>query len=231
MVLVTLKAVSQCAKKIYFFIIAAFIVKTLLIGALAVLIHGTSFFAVTLVPWVLIIANLSAVLVFIFLTLRSSVKRKSCDYYTLYWVPALKLFLALSVLIGGLRYATGYYYWWVFLGPIVTWGSFFFLDMGPSNNCNFGARCSCLGYAVLRAFKMAWYNLPIYCVVLFCFSLIRMSLYLLAYYVLYYLIDLSIELNILLLLPIEAAFYSNIYIKLLHEQFDLYFSSGVQKEV
>lgn len=223
--LLTLKTVAINSKAIWLFMLGSSLIKVVFQVCLGF------FFSNELIPWALLIANLSANLVFIYLTLRSSVKRKTWGYYVSYWVPELKLFVALSVLIGSLHYITGYYYWWFFLGPIITWASLFFLDMGPVSGCHFGARCSCLVYGFFRAFKMVFYNLPIYLVLVLCSTTMWMFSFSLEY-LLHYLIDYrGIGIGIIVLLPLEAAFYSNLYIKFLHEQFDLYFSSDVQKEV
>ncbi|HML19301.1 MAG TPA: hypothetical protein PKD74_01865 [Candidatus Dependentiae bacterium] len=150
--------------------------------------------------------------VFMYLTLRSSVEKKTWHYYKKYCVHGICLLAWLMVIFFVLSKIG--YWWWSLITMIVTFAIFFFLDSKPSLK-NFI-------YAHTRAIKMVIYNAPVSLLVgvlLMVLWVLYMALVkILSYYIVIPIADAS-----MLFMPIEAAVLSNLYIKWFHEQFDLYY--------
>ena len=81
-----------------------------------------------------------------------------------------------------------------------------------------------------RADKMVLYNLPI-CIVVGLSLALGWYVYMLFVQLIRMVLPLQIVDASFLFIPVEACVLSNLYIKWLHEQFDIYFKQKVQKEV
>jgi hypothetical protein len=150
--------------------------------------------------------------VFMYVTLRPSVEKKTWHYYKKYCVHGICL-LAWLMGIFFVLSKIGYW-WWSLITMAVTYAIFFFLDSQPSLK-NFI-------YAHVRAIKMVVYNAPVSIavgIILMLLWVLYMALIkILSYYIAIPLADAS-----MFFMPIEAAVLSNLYIKWFHEQFDLYY--------
>jgi len=150
--------------------------------------------------------------VFMYLTLRSSVEKKTWHYYKKYCVHGICLLAWLTVIFFVLSKIG--YWWWSLITMVVTFAIFFFLDSKLSLK-NFI-------YAHARAIKMVIYNAPVSLLVgallMVLWSLYMALIKILSSYIVIPIADAS-----MLFMPIEAAVLSNLYIKWFHEQFDLYY--------
>jgi len=150
--------------------------------------------------------------VFMYLTLRSSVEKKTWHYYQKYSAHGISL-LAWLMGIFFMLSKIGYW-WWSLITMVVSFAIFFFLDSKPS--------LKSFIYAHMRALKMIIYNAPVSLLVSIFLAglwIIYMAfIKILSYYIVIPIADAS-----MLFMPIEAAVLSNLYIKWFHEQFDLYY--------
>lgn len=158
-------------------------------------------------------------LVFMYLTVRPSIMRKDLLYYKTFLVPGLLVGLNL-VLIFILLSFIGYQ-WWLALNIFVTFAALFYLDSGTQPVCTFYT-----GYAL----KMILYNLPV-CLAIGCTLAGIWYGYMIFIQLLAKVVPISIGDASFLFMPVEACLLANLYIKWLHEQFDLYYEYNIQKEV
>ena len=143
---------------------------------------------------------------------RPSVVRKDCSYFRtqykkmiLYWVLWFILFLASSITqtLTPLLQVSAYSPWWIFLILFCADS-----DGGLKN----------LFLSMWRTLKMIIFNYPLLVVVGICFYL---PIFIVNKYV--FISPLVRTLVASLLLPVGVCTFANIYIKKLHDQFDLYF--------
>lgn len=165
--------------------------------------------AVQLIFWVLRIAFL----VFVYLSVRSSVLRKDWHYYKSYLRHSIYVIILLSLLFLALSWIG--YWWWAMFTCFITFTILFFLDSRP------GLESFIESHA--RAAKMILINAPI-CVIVSILLVLAWWLYMLLVQAVAHYIPISIADASCLFIPAEAAVLANLYIKWYHEQFDLYFN-------
>lgn len=203
--LVTLKAIKTTYGQIF---------RYLMVPILCVLfVEMTGFIPLKDFVWQVFIWALRIVFLFlVYLSVRSSVARKDWHYYrsygrhALYILPLLGIIFLVLSCIG--------YWWWSVLTCFITFTILFFLDSRPGIN-NFIA-------SYVRAVKMILYNAP---------SMLIVSVVLMVSWLLYMLFVQALSGVMVvpiadasfLFIPIEACVLANLYIKFLHEQFDIYF--------
>lgn len=158
-------------------------------------------------------------LVFMYLTVRSSVMKKDWSYYRFFLAQGAMVAMRLGVLFSVFGFIG--YQWWNALSLFITFEVLFYLDAGKKNMLKFYGK---------QALTMIIYNLPI-CIVIG----IALSALWYIYMTLIQLIRIVIPVPIgdasFLFMPIEACLLVNLYIKWLHEQFSLYYKQKTKKDV
>lgn len=153
--------------------------------------------------------------IFLFLTVRSSVLRKTWFYYSHYFTHGLFL-LPWLMLIFFVLSKIGYW-WWAIVTMFIAFTAFFFLDSRPSLK-NFME-------SHLRAAKMIMYNLPIYLIIMVVLFGVWW-LYMFLVHAINIVIPVPIIMATAVLMPLETCLMANLYIKWYHEQFTIYFDQS-----
>jgi hypothetical protein len=152
-----------------------------------------------------------AFLVFVYLTVRSSVMKKDLLYYRAFFVQGIILSLHLALVFYFLSIFG--YQWWMLISLFVTFEALFFLDAGKKN---------ILKVCALPSLKMILYNMPI-CIAVAVVLALVWYVYMVLIQLIRFVVPVSIADSAFLFMPVEACLLANLYIKWLHEQFDVYY--------
>lgn len=155
-------------------------------------------------------------LFFIYLSIRSSVGRKTYSYYFYYWRHMLLVVPLLIAIFFVLSYIG--YWWWGAVNIVIGFGILFY--------CDNRAGLSNFFWSFVRAIRMFVYNLPVALAVMITINLMW-GLYMSLISILAHLVPISTDhIAIIFLpvfLPIECTLISNLYITWLHQHYELYF--------
>lgn len=212
MSLVTLKAIKYTYQHIIKYLGVPLVLMAFISMVIVPRMSGQVFYVWQLISWIAKIFFL----VFVYLTVRSSVMKKDWLYYRTFLVPGIVVAFELAVILALLHWFG--YYWWLIINIPVTFFILFSLD---SELFDVGHK---------RSDKMIFYNLPV-CIVVALALAVMWYVCMLIIHLFSTVVPISVENALLLFIPVEACVLSNLYIKWLHEQFDLYYTQKAQKEV
>ncbi len=173
----------------------------------------TQYIPVTLQPvWQgFLWAGRIAFLLFAYLTVRSSIKRKTWPYYVEFLPLALYMALPLIVIFSVLS-VTGYW-WWSFISPIVAWMAFYFFDSSCTRSGGISVK-SCLlelAHTLKKAFLLAIKH-PVAYALLVLGLIVIWTLYMVPFQLLdKFVMPISIGDISFLLMPAEACLMYIIY--------------------
>lgn len=139
---------------------------------------------------------------------------RSCSYHCCMFDQIMKIVSYISFFV-----SYGYADEFIYLSPLLIFGILFFLDSGRT--------WQEFIMSWVRALKMVFYNYPCCLIVFvaFCYFFIGIRRAVEIFFLLilpYYYVPLSYAI-MMFLIPIPICFFTNLYIKKLHDQFKLYF--------